>query len=59
MMYGNAIVMGVAPAVVDAMSLAQWIAAIDGWNRAHGSGRDTPPAPSDDEYYSAMRMGQR
>lgn len=49
-MFGNAVVMGMTPADVRAMSLAEWIAACDGWERAHGDG-DKPEAPSAEEYY--------
>jgi hypothetical protein len=40
--------MGFTPAEFYAMSIWEFAAAIDGWNRAHGDGRPAPP--TDDEF---------
>jgi hypothetical protein len=55
-MYGNGIVMGLSPAEVDEMSLAQFIAAADGWNRAHEDPDAPPEAPSDEEFDRVMAV---
>lgn len=49
-MFGNAAVMGLSPADVRAMSMAEWIAVCDGWEHAHG-GADKPEPPSAEEYW--------
>lgn len=53
-MYGNAAVMGLSPADVDRMSLAQWIAVSDGWARAHDRGEDKPEPPTAEEYWALV-----
>lgn len=50
-MFGNAVVMGLSPADVKAMSLAEWLAVCDGWQHAHGGGDDKVEPPSAEEYY--------
>ncbi len=45
-MIANGVVMGLKPAEIAAMSLAEWIAVAEGWQEAHGK----PPAPSDEEF---------
>lgn len=42
--------MGLAPADVDRLSLAQYIAVCEGWRLAHG-GEEKPEPPTADEYY--------
>jgi hypothetical protein len=45
--------MGFRPADVDAMSLWQFAACVDGWNRAHGA-KDGPGAMSDEDFAQAL-----
>lgn len=45
--------MGLAPVDVDRMSLWEFTACVDGWNRAHGDGK--PPPPTEDEFEAALR----
>lgn len=42
--------MGISPADVDRMSLAQWLAICDGWEKAHGGGDEPEPLTADDYY---------
>ncbi len=42
--------MGLAPSAVDRLSLAQYLAACEGWRLAHG-GEEKPEAPSAEEYH--------
>ncbi|WP_226576678.1 hypothetical protein [Acuticoccus sediminis] len=57
-MYGNAIVMGMTPMDVDRMSLSQWMAVLDGWNRSHG-GDEQPEAPGLDALMRAKEAVKR
>lgn len=50
MIYGNAAVMGISPAEVGQMSLAQWLAVCAGWEAAHG-GSDEPEPMTAADYY--------
>jgi hypothetical protein len=43
--------MGFTPAQVNDMSLWEFTACVDGWNRAHG---DNKPEPPSDEEYDAL-----
>lgn len=45
--------MGLSPGQVGALSLGQWLAVVQGWNKAH-SGKETVSAPSDDEFEQAI-----
>lgn len=47
--------MGLSPQQVDAMSLYQYAAVVDGWNAAHG-GDGAGQAPSAEEFALAKRM---
>ena len=42
-MYGNGIVMGLTPRDVDEMSLAQYLAASAGWEKANGDEEAVEP----------------
>lgn len=52
MIYGNAMAMGLSPLDVDRMSLAQWLAAQDGWIRVHGE--DAPPEMSTERFLELL-----
>lgn len=53
-MIGNGAVMGFAPSQIGAMSLWEYAACVDGFNRAHG-GKQRPPPPSDEEFEAMKR----
>jgi hypothetical protein len=47
--------MGFTPAEVDAMSLWEFSASIEGWNKARGDGKPLPPSEEEyDEIISRM-----
>lgn len=49
--------MGFDPSLVDAMSLWQFLACLDGWKAANGV-EEKPPAPSADEFHDMVsRLG--
>lgn len=49
--------MGFSPAQVDQMSMWEFIACVEGWNKAHGSSKPAPP--SEDEFDDSMKRADR
>lgn len=45
--------MGLSPGDVGAMSMGQWLAVVQGWNRTHAE-KAAMAAPSDDEFEAAI-----
>jgi len=53
-------VMGFTPNEVSAMSVAEYLAAVDGWNRANGASTGAPRPMSASEYHDLLvRHGYR
>lgn len=54
-MLANSAVMGMSPRDLAHMSLAEWIALSEGWAKAHDPNAGKPPAPTDEEFWAAMK----
>ncbi len=52
--YASGVVMGLSPREVDRLSLWEFAACVEGFNRAQGTG--SPPDLSDDEFEAAAAL---
>jgi hypothetical protein len=48
--------MGFTPAQINEMSLWEYAACIDGWNRGHGDGKSIVAPPTDEQFEAAKRL---